>query len=383
MPTLTFFNLGNADTCRIDLADGRKMLVDYAATRSEDEDDKRADLPGLLREDLNEVDRDYFDVVAFTHLDRDHIQGFSHFFWLEHAKKYQDDERIKINDMWVPAAVITEEGPDCDEAKILQKEARHRLEKGKGIRVFSRPERLEKWLNDRGISLNDRANLITDAGRLVPGYKKTDAGGVEFFIHSPHAKRLDDGGIEDRNGDCLVFQARFRVAGTDTDVLMTGDAKHETWDEVVDITKAHKNDERLHWDIYKLPHHCSYTAIGPEKSTDASPNKTPPTDQVKWLCEEQGAERCIVISPSDPVPAKGTKKDKDIQPPHREAANYYEQDVVDPKDGQFLVTMSEPSEEKPKPIVIEIGSKGAIKKIAGASGFGIVTGSASPRAGRW
>ncbi len=383
MPTLTFYNLGNADTCRIDLADGRKMLVDYAATRSDDDEDKRADLPKLLQENLEEADRDCFNVVAFTHLDKDHIQGSTEFFWLEHAKKYQGDDRIKMNEMWVPAAVITEDDVEYDEAKVLQKEARHRLIEGKGIRVFSRPERLEEWLKKQGIALEDRKRLITDAGQLVPGFKKTDAGGVGFFIHSPHAKRLDDGGIEDRNGDCLVFQARFRAEGVDTDVLMTGDAKHETWVEVVYITRSKKNDDRLHWDVYKLPHHCSYTAIGPEKSTKISPDKTPPVDQVKWLCEEQGADRCIIVSPSDPIPEKGTDKDKDDQPPHHEAANYYKDDVTGPKDGQFLVTMSEPSEKNPKPIIIEIGSKGAIKKIAGAGGFGVITGSTSPRAGRW
>ena len=30
MPKLTFYPLGNADTCLIDLADGRKVLFDYA-----------------------------------------------------------------------------------------------------------------------------------------------------------------------------------------------------------------------------------------------------------------------------------------------------------------------------------------------------------------
>lgn len=382
MPTLTFFNLGNADACLMDLADGRKMLVDYAATRTDEDGDKRCDLPNLLRDDLDDADRNYFDVVAFTHLDKDHIQGATEFFWLQYAQKYQSDDRVKINEMWVPAALITEEGLEYDEAKILQKEAQHRLINGKGIRVFSRPERLKDWLNSQGIKLEDRANLITNAGRLVPGFSKTDPVGVEFFIHSPHAKRLDDNSLEDRNGDCLVFQVRFHVGGYDTDVLMTGDAKHETWTDVVDITRYHKNDDRLRWDVYKLPHHCSYTAIGPDKSTPESPDKTLPTDQVKWLCETQGEKRCIIVSPSKPIPDKGAAEDKDIQPPHREAANYYKDDVVGPKEGQFLVTMSEPSELKPKPIVIEIGPNGAIKKLVGAGGFGVITGSTSPRAGR-
>lgn len=380
MPTLTFYNLGNADTCLIDLDDGRKMLVDYAATRSDEDDDKRADLPTLLREDLEKADKDTFDVAAFTHLDEDHIKGSSEFFWFEHAAKYQDDERIKITEMWVPAALITEEGQKTEDGRVLQREARHRLKEGKSIRVFSRPERLKKWLENQGLTLDSRRHLITDAGKLVPGFSKTDPGRVEFFIHSPHAKRLDDGTVEDRNGDCLVFQARFHVDGYDTDVIFTGDAKHETWVDVVDITRYKGNDDRLHWNVYKLPHHCSYTAIGPDKSTSASPDKTPPVEQVKWLCETQSAARCIVVSPSNPIPDKGSTEDEDIQPPHREAANYYRKNVADPKDGEFRVTMAEPSIDKPAPIVIVIGSKGAIVKAAGG-GFATITSHSSPRAG--
>jgi hypothetical protein len=56
-------------------------------------------------------------VVAFTHLDKDHIGGASDFFYLEHATKYQDKNRIEIKTLWVPAAAIVEEGTE-DEARI-------------------------------------------------------------------------------------------------------------------------------------------------------------------------------------------------------------------------------------------------------------------------
>jgi len=139
MHKITLFPLGNADCCRIDLECGKKILFDFADSRDpEDEDDLRCDLPKELREDLEESNRDYFDVVAFSHLDKDHFNGATEFFFLEHAKKYQSDDRIKMNVMWVPAALITEQGPEDDEARILQKEARHRFREGKGIRSRGR-----------------------------------------------------------------------------------------------------------------------------------------------------------------------------------------------------------------------------------------------------
>jgi hypothetical protein len=43
---LTFHPLGNADCTRFDLADGKKMLVDYADMRNPDDPwDRRIDLP--------------------------------------------------------------------------------------------------------------------------------------------------------------------------------------------------------------------------------------------------------------------------------------------------------------------------------------------------
>ena len=103
MHKVTFYPLGNADCCQIDLDNGEKILFDYANVgNSDDNDDLRINLPAALREDLKTADRDFYDVVAFTHADKDHINGFSDFFYLEHAKKYQDKERIKINTLWVP-----------------------------------------------------------------------------------------------------------------------------------------------------------------------------------------------------------------------------------------------------------------------------------------
>src|SRR6476646_798870 len=137
---MTFFPIGNADTTLIDLANGQTVLVDYANMRcADDPADARCDLPALLKRALKNSSRDDYDVVCFTHLDTDHINGASDFFWFRHAAKYQSADRVKMNEMWVPSAVITEDGVDGD-ARTIRQEARYRLEKGEGIKVFSRPD---------------------------------------------------------------------------------------------------------------------------------------------------------------------------------------------------------------------------------------------------
>lgn len=376
MHKITLFPLGNADCCRIDLECGKKILFDFADSRDpEDEDDLRCDLPKELREDLEESNRDYFDVVAFSHLDKDHFNGATEFFFLEHAKKYQSDDRIKMNVMWVPAALITEQGPEDDEARILQKEARHRFREGKGIRVFSRPERLRQWCKKNDINLDDRLHLITDAGEVAPEFTLS-ADKVEFFVHSPFAVRQDENTVEDRNEDSLVMHVTFEIDGVLTKALLLADSTHEALSEIVDITRSKGNDHRLEWDIAKLPHHCSYLSIGPEKGK----SKTKAVEQVDWLYKEQGQSGAIAVSTSNPIPEAGTDEDKDDQPPHRQAAAYYK-DVVADLNGQFVVTMEHPTPNAPKPLVIEIGrTKGTLKKSVLGAAY-ISTSQRAPRAG--
>lgn len=373
---MTFYPLGNADCCRIDLECGKSMLVDYAATRNhKDNADRRCDLPKLLKTDLQARGKSHYEVVTFTHLDKDHFGGATEFFCLEHAEKYQDAGRVKMQTMWVPAAFLTEVGPEDAEARVLQREARYRFQEKKGIRVFSRPERLRLWCADKGINLDERRHLITDAGTTAPEFT-LERDGAEFFIHSPFAKRQDTNTVEDRNGDSLIFQVAFQSGATAARALMLNDAIHESLGDIVVITRAKGNDSRLEWDVVKLPHHCSYLSIGPVKGGD----RTDPTPEVAWLYETQGQQGAVMVGTCKPIPSEGSEEDRDPQPPHREAANYYRK-VARKLAGQFVVTMEYPRESSPEPLVIEIDGSGATLKKSGRSAAAIVLSQDAPRAG--
>lgn len=369
MHKITFYPLGNADTCRIDLANGKMLLFDYANVRDKnDKYDLRIDLEKTLRDDLIGAKKDYFDVVAFTHSHDDHVKGFSEFFYLEHAAIYQGEGRIKISELWVPAAIVMEEGPE-DEARILRAEARHRLREGKGIRVFSRPDRLKQWLDSHNINLEERKHLITDAGKEVPGFTRANDE-VEFFVHSPFAEHVD-GGLEDKNESSLVMHATFDISGQETKFLIIGDSTNDILTDIVNITRYHKREERLEWDIYDIPHHCSYLALNPDKGKD----KTEPVPEVKWLLE-QGRNKGILVASSKPIPID----DADGQPPHRQAANYYE-DVATSISGKFKVTMEHPEKSKPKPLEITIDQWGATLKLISYTGGAAAVITQAPRAG--
>jgi hypothetical protein len=360
---ITFFPLGNADTTRIDLANGQTVLVDYANMRCADDDtDRRCDLPVLLRQALKATNRD------------DYAKEAADFFWFRHASKYQGADRIKMNEMWVPAAVITEDGLDGD-ARVIRQEARYRLEQGEGIKVFSRPARLHDFLASRGLTVADRAHCIVDAGQLVPGFSKAGGAKAEFFVHSPFAWRVNDREVEDRNQDSIVFQVTFNEGNNETYAICGSDVDYDTLSKIVQTTKKHGREDRLLWDILKLFHHRSYLSLGPDRGAD----ETAAVPDVKWLFDTQSRDGCIIVSPSYPIPEKGTTGDKDVQPPHRQAANHHRR-VVDHKAGDFKVTMESPNTSSPKPLEVEITSRGTRLSVVAPTVIGTIT-STPARAG--
>ncbi len=373
MSTVTFYPLGNADSLLIKADSGKLLLFDYGNVGDPTNmDDRRIDLKKAVREDIGWPSKKEVDVVAFTHGDNDHVQGASEMFWLQHAGRYQDDQRLKIRDLWVPAAMIVEEGVEGDN-RVLRQEARYRLLKGSGVRVFSRPEMLKGWLAEHGLTLQSREHLITDAGRLVPGWN-LQTEGMEFFVHSPFAHRHNEG-ITDRNQNCLVMQGVFLHAGRLSRMLITADSEVDDWNLIVDITRAHaridpSRNDRLKWDILKCPHHCSYGAMSKEKGITV----TQPTDQFRWLLE-QGSKKSVIVSSSWPIP-----KTDETQPPHFQTYNRYKQ-TADDLDADLRVTMEHPTTQSPGRIVINIDGNGVmLKKESVAAAVSIIS-QRSPRMG--
>lgn len=376
MHKLNYFPLGNADCTRVDLENGRKLLIDFADTRDpSDPKDRRCDLPTLLREDLEVSRRDYFDAVVFTHRDKDHYDGASEFFFLEHAKAYQSGDRIKMLEMWVPAGFMIEPATSDspEEGRILRQEARYRFREMSGIRVFGNPSALKDYCEDQGISLDERRHLITDAGSVAPGFS-IEEDGMELFVHSPFAWRID-GELENRNANSVVLQGTFVVGAARTRVLFTNDVDHEALGGIIRATRRHANEERLEWDVAKVPHHCSYLSIGPERGETITAPQDPDID---WLYREQQVRPGLLISTSWPIPSPGADDDND-QPPHRQAAAYY-RDVLD-DSSDFRVTMEEPTRDDPKPIIVEIDDDGpTLRRVSVIGAPGIITRS-NPRAG--
>jgi len=366
------YPVGKADCTLIKTKSNKIMVFDFGNMKTEEENDKKADLEVEIRKELGEGGE--LDVVSFSHLDKDHYKGFSEFFYLEHAKKYQDEERVKIKELWIPAAIILElnrkDSELPEEAKILRSEARHRLKNGKGIRVFSNPEALDDFVASHDLDSDKIKNLVTHSGELVPGFSK-EGDGVEIFLHSPFSGHITDEKSINRNRCSTILHFTFYEGSETTKFLLTGDCESDVIDDLVAITKYRKNTDRLEWDIYSTPHHCNYKAINKEEKGE---NQTEPSEGVKELMS-YGNEGAFIIASTNPI--DGEYGD---QPPHKEAAEYYK-NIAENIDGEFLVTMEDPKKDSPKPIEIAIKNTGFERVFTTSTIFHAVSSSIPPRAG--
>lgn len=378
MHQIVFYPVGNGDTSQIILENGKRILFDFRhLERTETGEGPEINLRDRLKDELKEAKKKSFDVVAFTHSDKDHIENSTEFFELLYADKYKGDGRIKIDELWVPAAMILETASNDQQSSefvIWRQEARYRLKEGKGIRVFSKPEKLKDWLKENNLTLESRRHLITDAGSIAPGFTLGNDG-VEFFCHSPFIKHVDE--TENlRNEAALVFNVRFK-AGTKTfDYLAVGDSEWEVLEDIVQTTKDHGNDDRICWDLYNIPHHCSYLAL----SDDKGKTETMPKPLIKelLLC---GKESGYLVSSSHPMENTEAGREQ-AQPPHVQAKKCYQSHLKEIKGAKFVTTMEEPNSKKPEPLTFNVDSDGiTISSKANASSVTILTSSFTPKAG--
>lgn len=372
MAKLLFYPVGNGDSTLIHLADDRLLLVDFNNWSADAADDGRVSLDEELRGYLANQNRDCLDVVAFSHADVDHVQGAEDFFWLECAPEYQDDDRVRIDELIVPASLVLETGLEGS-AKAIHDEAQHRLRCGTGIRVCGEPERLETWLDREGIDPSSRTDLITRAGQCLPGFDRYH-GQVEIFVHSPFSFQMED---EDapRNANCIVWHLTLYEDGRELRCMLGADADHQNWADILYITMKNGNEDRLYWDLFRTSHHCSYLALSAEKGEE----ETVPREEVAGLFE-LGTDNCLLIASSHAIPTEDTD-----QPPHRQAAAFYRKTAREKGDGDnFVVTMEwPPKSDKRSPVIVETSPFGfeLVKTLATVGGPETVLHRPSTRVG--
>ena len=225
------------------------------------------------------------------------------------------------------------------------------MKEGTGIRVFSKPDKLKNWLEENDLTVESRRHLITDAGQIAPGFTLGNDG-IEFFCHSPFIKHIDGEEEVLRNPASLIFNVRFKAGNNVFDYLFVGDSEWEVLEEIVNTSKFHKNDDRLSWNLFNIPHHCSYLALSDTKGE----SETIPKPLVKEPLLS-GKEGAYIVSSSKPILDSKEGREQ-LQPPHIQAKKCYERHLKEVGGAKFFVTMEEPNGLHPEPLIFKIESNG-------------------------
>lgn len=355
MSKIKFYPVDNGDTVLIKV-DKTTIQIDANIRSNDDCYDVMSDL-------LDEFSKDgegkyHLDLFMLTHPDEDHCHGIDTYYYLGDPDKYTDEDLendlVIIDELMVTPMLFSD--ATSAPAKALKKEAERRR------KLWDENSSDKTKAGNRLVIIGyDGDKKYENVTSYIPGetIKKVNGKSItllEFFVHSPFKDSLVEGKAEaDKNETSIVMQARFKYTSTDTDpaalYLFGGDADHYIWEEIQNQSKAHGNDDKLDFDIFMVPHHCSWTYFNdvPYKKGETDE----PVESSKDLIKDHKMTGAVIIASSKQI------KDDDDNPPHYPAKEEYVKLIGSDK---FISLAEEPDSKNPKPVVYEVTSTGFQRK---------------------
>ena len=355
MSKVKFYPVDNGDTVLIKV-DKTTIQIDANIRNNDDCYDVMSDLLDELSTDGES--RYHLDLFMLTHPDEDHCHGIDTFYYLGDPDKYSDDDLendlVIIDELMVTPMLFSD--ATSTPAKALKKEAERRR------KLWDNNSPAKTQAGNRliiiGYDGNKRYENVTS---YIPGETIKKVNGktmtlLEFFVHSPFKDNLVEGRAEsDKNETSIVMQARFKYASTDTIpsalYLFGGDADHYIWEEIQNQSTVHDNGDKLDFDIFMAPHHCSWTYFNdvPYKKGETDE----PVESSEDLIKDHKTKGAVIIASSKQI------KDDDDNPPHYPAKEEYVKLIGTDK---FISLAVEPDSKKPKPVIYEVTSNGFQRK---------------------
>ena len=317
-------------------------------TKADDDENPEVPVVDRLVEALPLVaDRPYLSVFALSHADKDHCSGFADLL-----------DKVEIGELWATPRLwreYDEADADglCDDAKAFQVEAERRVaavmravavgrEPGSGDRIV-----VIGYDTDHGKHAYDELpeKYKSGPGKAISTLDGRDCSDrFQAFIHAPFA----DDCAAARNETSLAMQVTLTDdSGKIGRLLLFGDLAHDTIMKIFDFSEYHEREQYVAWDLLLAPHHCSKKVM---YVPDGDGNDVFQMDVMNAFRRHAG-DQPVVVSSSGVFPATDTPS---ANPPHRKAANRYEEIADD-----LICTMAWPNAFAPVPVVFVVDAQGA------------------------
>ena len=374
---IKYYPVGNADCTLIKLDNGKTLIVDYQILADlTDGNGKQVmyDVKADLLKELNKdsLGRPFVDLFISTHPHKDHCEGFSGHFYHGDVVDYDKDknkDEIIIEELWITPRGLKNDV--AEPAEYIRKEAKRRRKLYDDDVNFSGSE--GNYLRiigyDKDKEFDSRYCYIP--GKLVTTVHGVSLSWLDIFIHAPFKEDVETSKKDDdKNATSIVVQFGFKITGFSDykcRVLMGGDAEHEIWQHILD---NNTDDEKLKWNIFLAPHHCSWSFF------NDSDNKKEVKPSAVAILDKQIGNHAHIIASSNEI------KNDDNNPPCYEAKQQYVKKLKSGSSHFLNTTTHNKIGSIPQPIVFKIDEYGkTLKENATVAGATSISNPA-PRAGR-
>lgn len=352
---IKFYPVENADCTLIKLSNGKTIITDCQIFDNLNDDkgtqvrfDVKSDLLKELGKDEN--GNPFVDLFVSTHPHDDHCKGFEGNFYHGDPNDYdssKNKDEIIIGELWVTPRGVGNKL--ADSAEMIRKEAKRRKKMYDEDKYY-----YGEYGNYLHIIGYNQQTTFDERYGYVPGTTVTSVNGddlrwLELFIHAPFKEDVETSKkADDKNATSIVIQYSFKTLDDyyqeviKCRLLMAGDAEHEIWQHIID---NNKDDEKLKWNIFLAPHHCSWTFFNePDNKEEVKPS-------AETIMKKQVGTMSYVIASSKEI------KDDDDNPPCYEAKKEYKKRLSNADN--FLNTATNDIKNKiPQPIVFKIDKHG-------------------------
>jgi hypothetical protein len=372
---LKFYPVANGDTTLIKLSDETTLLLDCKIRSGSQDENENFDVKrDLLKELKKKNSCSFLDLFILSHPDQDHCLGFESNFYQGDPDKYSKENRMNdeiiMNEIWVTSSLFND--ANSDDAKSFKKEAerRKKLWDSDSAEKSKDGNRIRMIGYDGDAKFSELPNSVPGDTLGLAEINGSNETFMEIFIHGPFKKSLiESQAIEDKNSTSIILQIRFKEISSDdwcAYFLTGGDADHYRWEQVLKKSQNNDNEDKLLWDVFQTPHHCSWSYFNDVPYTKEE-NRTPKNYSLEIL--DFGRKDSYVIASSRKI------MDEEPNPPHAAAKKEFKKKV---KIGHFLNTNVNHSEKRPIPIVFEVTSSGLTRidqgneksvKLAAAAGL--------------